>query len=254
MSITSKCTQTVTGKVTEKVTGAVVSSSTLTTGLLNWFELSESSGSSRECSHSSVSLAEASGSTGTRTGPDGNPALQFNGTGYLQDTSVDGAFFTDDDAERTDAVWIYLPSTQSADTIFFASGNAADNQEYRTQVVNNSIGQLIKNAGAFVHNVIVEGAPPFLKSASWFCLFFENTGTSRNTYYNDESSANASTAHTDTGAAPASSALYCGADNSGTKRNVSGVSIAKWARWNRVLTQAEREEYFNSGAGIAYPG
>jgi len=218
---------------TYPVTSAVRSS--LLDGLVVWYDLDETSGT-RYDSHDNAYHLTPAGTTSYAAGVKGN-AFAISSGGYL--TRADPPLLDFGDNDFTIAFW-YYPIGAGVYAILQKSTNGID-------------GFYFFSNGTTIGAYLVGGAATsrVMTASAWNHILWQYNATSNQASLR----VNLGTASTATqaGGAPNTSAAFRIGANAAGGSSANGrydiVSI-----WNRLLTTDEKNEHFNGGAGMSYPG
>ena len=215
------------------VSQVAVPPSTLLNNLVAWWDLDETSGTRYDAHTNNLDLSLV-GTNAIVTGVVGN-AFNCNGAGYL--TIADNALLDFGDSDVTIAFWYYPVGTGSY-VALQKSTNSVDG--FYGFFSGTTVGWYCQGGGT-VTRTITTGA--------WNHILYQYNKTTDQTSLQ----VNLGTASTGTkagGFGNNTAAFRVGANWSGANIAVGRFDVI--SMWTRLLTTDEKNEHYNSGAGIGY--
>jgi hypothetical protein len=234
---------------------SVIAQSDLTTNLVAYWTLDETSGN-RADSVGSSTLTEY-GTVGSAAGVIGQ-AAQFSGTNTYRLAAPDSAVLSTGDIDFTLAAWVYLTSRSNAQIIagkFNYGGGQAEYQLAYRAVTDRLIFRVSPD-GALSPDYSVSanafGSPP-LNTWMYVVGWHDAGNDTINIQVNNGAVESVSYA---LGVLDGTSSFIVGANNEGVFQDfpiLNNGRVDEVGLWKRVLTNDERARLYNFGAGCTYP-
>lgn len=217
------------------------------TNLVEWWPLSESSGS-RTGSHIGVVMADNNTVTG---GNDGVAYSQFTATNSEYLSTADTPALSHGNFDFTWTMWVYLDSKTAQRYFIFKGANTAAFSAWEFFVQYNSSLDRFRcfpsdGTGGTGLNADNFGSP---STSTWYFIvaWHDATANTINIQVNDGTADSAS--HT-TGSFDSTHGLEFG--RAGTSLNYHNGRMRRVGFWKQILTAGEKTALYNSGGGLDY--